>query len=97
MADLNVKITSTGDLDPASLTCDPGDRITWTNNFSQAITDFTLPTCVSPQTSPAPIAVGATTRQYTVNSGVRGTFEYSYGWPSVKRGTRSGTIDVGSR
>jgi plastocyanin len=99
MADHDVKITSTGDLDPATLSCSPGDKITWTNNYSQEITEFTfnLPTCVSPQTSPAPIAVGATTRQYTVNNNAHGKFEYSYGWPDAKRGTRTGTIDVGSR
>jgi plastocyanin len=97
MAQHNISITSTGDVSPASLSCNPGDKITWTNNYSEAITAFTLPSCVSPSNSPAPIAVGAATRDFTVNSGSNGTYDYSYGWPTSKRGTRSGTIDVGSR
>jgi hypothetical protein len=76
--------------------CRPGDKITWTNNTGKIITGFTLPTCVSPQTSPAPIAVGATTRAYTVNEGMKGTYPYSYVYLDPVMGTKNGTIDVGS-
>jgi plastocyanin len=96
MADYSISITSTGGVSPATLSCRSGDKITWTNNYSEAITEFTLPSCVSPNQSPAPIAVGATTRDFTVNSGSQGNYEYTYGWPTAKRATRSGTIDVGS-
>ena len=93
----NISITSTGDPNPDPLSCSPGDQITWTNNYSQAITGFTLPTSVSPQQNPAPIAVGATTRAFTVNANASGTSSYGYSWPDAARGTRGGTIDVGSR
>lgn len=76
--------------------CKPGDKITWTNNTGKTITSFTLPTCVSPQTSPAPIASGATTRKFTVNKGAGGTYPYSYVYPDTAMGTKNGTIDVGS-
>jgi hypothetical protein len=76
--------------------CSPGDKITWTNNTGKIITGFNLPTCVSPQTSPAPIAVGASTRAYTVNQGASGTYSYSYDYPDPLKGTKNGTIDVGS-
>lgn len=91
-----ISITASGDPSPNPLNCQPGDQISWTNNYSKAITGFSLPTVVSPPTSPAPIAVGATTRSYTVNSGANGSFSYEYSWPDVKKGTRGGTIDVGS-
>ncbi len=92
-----ISITETGGLDTDPLNCSPGDKITWTNDYTEAITIFTLPTCVAPQTDPAPIAVGGTTIPYTVNNSANGNYEYSYGWPDPKRATRSGTIDVGSR
>jgi len=94
MASYNVKIDSNGNADPATLACKPGDQITFTNNYTAALTTFALPTCVSPQNSPAPVAAGATTRSFTVNNGVKGSFSYSYGWPTPKRDTRGGTIDV---
>ncbi|MFZ5926888.1 MAG: hypothetical protein ACOYX1_05515 [Acidobacteriota bacterium] len=94
MATYNIRIDGTGNPDPATLDCQPGDQITWTNNYTADLTTFDLPTCVSPQTSPAPLAVGATTRQFTVNNGVKGTFDYTYSWPTPKRDTRGGTIDV---
>jgi plastocyanin len=97
MTHYSISITSTGEVSPASLSCNPGDKIAWTNNYSEAITQFTLPSCVSPPSSPAPIAVGATTRDFTVNAGSHGTYDYSYGWPTPERAPRSGTIDVGSR
>lgn len=94
MASHNIRIDSSGNPDPATLDCNPGDKITWTNDYSAELTVFTLPTCVSPQNSPAPLAAGATTQQYTVNSGAKGNFNYSYSWPTPKRDTRGGTIDV---
>ena len=95
--DWTISITSSGDPSPSTLSCSPGDKIAWTNNYSEAVTQLTLPTCVSPQTSPAPIAVGATTSSFTVNSGAGGTYDYTYDFPSKKRAPRGGTIDVGSR
>jgi len=95
MATYNISITNSGDPYPSPLDCNPGDKITWTNNYSKSVTGFTLPTCVSPQTNPAPIAVGATTREYTVNNGANGTFNYSYTLADQIEGeTRNGTIDV---
>jgi plastocyanin len=94
LATYNIRIDSAGNPDPATLDCNPGDRITWTNNYTAELTAFTLPTCVAPQTSPAPIAAGATTRSFTVNNGAKGNFAYSYNWPTPKRDTRGGTIDV---
>lgn len=94
MAAYNIRINSSGDPDPATLDCKPGDQITWTNDYSEELTTFNLPSCVAPQTSPAPVATGATTRSFTVNSGAKGNFSYSYSWPTPKRDTRGGTIDV---
>ncbi|GIU77142.1 MAG: hypothetical protein KatS3mg005_0380 [Bryobacteraceae bacterium] len=94
MAAYNIRIDSAGSPDPAALDCKPGDQITWTNNSSEELTAFNLPSCIAPQTSPAPVAAGSTTRSYTVNSGAKGTFDYTYGWPTPKRDTRGGTIDV---
>ena len=97
MTEYNIKIGSDGNPDTSNLSCSPGDKISWTNNYSQTIETFALPTCVAPQTSPAPIAVGATTSDFTVNANAKGSYEYSYGWPDPKRATRGGTIDVGSK
>ncbi len=72
-----------------------GDKITWSNNTGHNISSFTLPTCVSPSQSPAPLANGAQSRVYTINSGSNGS--YSYSWiedDGGKRGNRNGTIDV---
>jgi hypothetical protein len=95
MAVYLITIGSDGNPSPNPLTCRQTDKISWKNNTSQPITSFTLPTCVAPQTSPAPIAVSATTRQYTVNSGTHGTYGYSYVVPGITGGPRTGTIDVG--
>ena len=90
MADVNITLGSS----TPSNDVNPGDKITWTNDTGYNISSFTLPTCVSPQTSPAPIANGATTRQYTVNSGSKGDYSYSWFEDDPSAGTRSGTIDV---
>ncbi len=91
--DLNISLTSSGP-SPSLQDCNPGDKITWTNNTGVSVDAFTLPTCVSPQTDPAPIAAGDTTRKYTVNHGTNGKYTYSYHIPSRMAGTLSGTIDV---
>ena len=86
-----------GGPNPDPLTgCEPRDKIIWTNNTGKTITGFTLPTCVSPKKSPAPIASGKATRPYTVNKGENGTYSYSYVYPALPQGTKNGTIDVGS-
>jgi hypothetical protein len=96
MADKPISLDPGGP-NPDPLTgCRAGDKITWTNNTGKTITAFTLPTCVSPQTDPAPIASGATTRDYTVNNGAGGSYPYSYVYPDTTAGTKNGTIDVGS-
>jgi hypothetical protein len=92
---IEIEIDVNGDPDPDPLPCRQGDKIIWTNRFSKQITTFTLPTCVSPQKSPAPIDVGETTRQFTVNKSAHGTFDYEYSWDD--RAPRNGTIDVGAR
>ena len=96
MAEYNISIDSSGDPSPSDLDCTPGDKITWTNNYSEAVESFTLPSCVSPQTDPAPIAVGVTTRKYEVNSGTKGAYDYGYVLPDADGDPRSGTIDVGA-
>ena len=96
MADYSITIDSSGNPSPSTLDCEPGDKITWTNSYNQSISSFTLPTCVSPQTSPAPIAVSATTREFTVNSSADGAYSYSYMVPGLQGGPRTGTIDVGN-
>jgi plastocyanin len=75
--------------------CKAGDKIIWTNNTGQTITAFTLPTCVSPKTNPAPIAPGKS-RTRTVNNAKKGTYPYSYVYPDKPQTTKNGTIDVGS-
>ena len=96
MADYLITIGSDGNPSPNPLSCGKNDKLYWKNDYTASITTFTLPTCVSPQTSPAPIAVGGTTIKFQINSG-KGSFDYSYGWPSTTRGTRTGTIDVGDK
>lgn len=94
MADHNISIDSAGNPQPETLDCKAGDRITWTNNLAVALDSFSLPSCVAPPQSPAPVGAGASTRAFTVNQGAKGRFGYSYGWPKPTKDTRSGTIDV---
>jgi plastocyanin len=82
--------------DPRQQSCRPGDEIVWTNNTGKTVTGLTLPTCVSPQTSPAPIASGRVTPKFTVNTGTKGEYPYSYVDPDTSQGTKNGTIDVGN-
>ena len=97
MADQPISIGSDGNPSPDTLDCDAGDKITWTNNYTKEVTSFSLPSCVSPQDNPAPIAVGATTRKFTVNNGANGDYGYEYDFPSATRSPRTGTIDVGDK
>jgi plastocyanin len=94
MADWDISIDNAGNPDPENQGCSPGDQIKWTNDSNREITTFNLPSCVSPQQSPAPIAAGGSTRWFTVQQGANGTYDYSYGWVGPEEGTRSGTIDV---
>ena len=91
-----ISITGSGDPVPPALTVRPGDKVRWRNDLGKSITAFALPPCVSPKTSPAPIAPGKLTRYYTVEKGKLGRFHYAYVWDDASRGTRSGTIDVGN-
>jgi len=79
--------------DPVT-TASAGDKITWTNSTGYNISSFTLPSCVGGQ-SPAPIAVGATTGEFTINAGSKKQ-NYPYSWiqDDGKRDPRGGTIDV---
>lgn len=96
MATWNVSLEIGGPVPETLDGCKAGDKISWTNNTGKTVTGFTLPTCVSPKSSPAPIASGATTRDFTVNNGANGSYPYSYAYPDTAAGTKNGTIDVGS-
>ncbi|KAA0254770.1 hypothetical protein FBQ97_04325 [Acidobacteria bacterium ACD] len=91
-----IAIAGSGDPVPPDLPVGPGDKIRWRNDLGKTITAFALPSCVSPPTSPAPIAPGKQTRSYTVKKGKLGRFHYAYVWDDVAKGTRSGVIDVGN-
>lgn len=95
MATKQITLDPTGP-DPRSQACNPGDEIIWTNNTGKAVTGLTLPACVSPQISPAPIDSGKVTRKYIVNRDAKGEYSYSYVYPDTAMGTKNGTIDVGS-
>jgi len=94
MARHKIVIDSSGNAQPSTLGCHAGDQITWENNYTVALNAFSLPSCVAPQTTPAPLAAGASTRSFTVNRGAKGSYSYSFGWPSLTSDTRGGTIDV---
>jgi hypothetical protein len=91
MADYSISLGAEG---VTTATVNPGDKIRWDNATGVNISSFTLPTCVSPQQSPAPLANGAQTRVYTVNSGTNGSYGYEWIEDGTKRGNRNGTIDV---
>ena len=95
MATKKISLDPTGP-DPKLQPCARGDEIVWTNNTGKTVTGLTLPTCVSPQTSPAPIASGRVTRKYIINNDAKGEYSYSYVDPDTSQGTKNGTIDVGS-
>ena len=81
---------------PATLTCNTGDHVTFTNNTGYSITAFTLPTCLSPKTSPTfPWANGSSSIQYTVNGNPNTNYNYTYSY-SPTNTDQAGTIDVSS-
>lgn len=90
----NISITADGGVTPNPLSCSHGDKICWTNNNASTVSAFTLPTAVSPQDSPAPIAPGAKTGEFTVNNGTSGNYSYNYTLPHLDDDTKSGTISV---
>jgi len=80
---------------PGTQSCSRKAKITWTNQTGKTIDVFTLPTCVSPQQTPAPIANNTETRSFTVNQDAKnGSYEYSYHPEGPDHQTRSGTIDI---
>lgn len=88
----NISLPASGT--PTTPTVDTSDKLTWTNNTGSSIASFTLPSCVG-GSSPAPIANGATTRQFTVNANAtKGDYGYSFGDSDLDLGRRNGTIDV---
>lgn len=87
----NIVLPATGT--PTTPTVNPGDKLNWTNNTGNNISSFTLPSCVG-GTSPAPIANGATTSNYTVNANTT-KGDYGYSWEEgAELDRRTGTIDV---
>lgn len=96
MATKKISLEPTGPSPDPLTGCEPGDKIIWTNNTGKTVTGFTLPTCVAPQKSPAPIDDGKPTRKFTINKGASGAYCYSYVTPDTAMGTKNGTIDVGS-
>jgi hypothetical protein len=96
MADVTITIPASGS--PATPNTKAKKKVCWYNGSGKEVTAFALPTCVSPQTSPAPIAIGATTRDFEINEGANGSYGYTFVVAGGrKKDPRSGTIDVGSR
>ena len=96
MSDVTIVIPTSGN--PSTPSTKAGKKVCWYNDSGTEVTSFTLPTCVSPQTSPAPIADQATTRDFEINHGANGSYGYSFVVADdTKMDPRSGTIDVGSR
>jgi hypothetical protein len=91
MADINISITNST---AGTVTASVADKITWTNNTGADIDSFTLPTCVAPQTDPAPISPGQTTIEYNVTGKPNTSYNYSYDIDDPDADTGSGTIDV---
>jgi hypothetical protein len=95
MADVTITIPATGN--PSTPNAEVSKKVCWYNDSGNEVTSFTLPTCVSPQTSPAPIAIGATTRDFEINRGANGSYGYSFVVAGdLTADPRSGTIQVGS-
>ena len=89
MTDYTINLS---DADAGTQNADPGDKITWHNDTSSSIT-LNPPSCVSPGTSDD-IGAGGDSRDYTVNSGTNGNYEYTFSTGGATRGVRSGTINV---
>jgi len=86
--------------DPLPSSCSPGDQIRWSNETNQPVTSFTLPSCVTPKTDPAPIPPNTFTSYYHVKADPKAPYPYSYAVGTADDpgtlifDTRSGTIDV---
>ncbi|MDX2151409.1 MAG: hypothetical protein SFV54_11800 [Bryobacteraceae bacterium] len=92
-----IKIPANGPLDPETLHCSPGDKIIWKNESGDDVTEFTLPTCVSPPRIKLPLKNGDETGDFTVNKGSKGRYGYSLFVDTLMKkpiGPRNGTIDV---
>ena len=95
MSDVTITIPATGN--PTTPNTTAKKKVCWYNDSGSEVTSFTLPTCVSPQTSPAPLANGATTRDFEINSGANGSYGYTFVVANkISAAPRSGTIQVGS-
>lgn len=91
MADHTITLNATSST-PDPLTVASGDKVTFHNAMTEATTvSFSSPSPFSPTPGDVPIDAGGDSAQLNANSS-GGTYTYTI--PSVKRGTRSGTIQV---
>jgi hypothetical protein len=87
-------LADTGDPKLSTQDCVHKDEIYWINNNAHTVKSFTLPSCVSPTNSPAPIAPGDRTQHYTVNDdSKKGKYPYYYEVDDDVT-PRNGTINV---
>lgn len=92
MPPTSATITLTG-TSPGTTDISQSGKLIFTNGTQSTIT-LTLPTCVSPHGGGSvQIAPGASTQQYTINSGASGDYNYSY-IVGATADAISGTIDV---
>lgn len=68
-----------------------GNQIAWKNSTGSDIT-LHPPSCVSPGTD-TPIANGATSRNFTVQGNVNGTYDYTFD-VGAEVGVRTGNIKI---
>jgi hypothetical protein len=95
MSDFTITIPATGD--PTTPNTTPHKKVCWSNNSGGQVTFTTMPTCVSPSQIPPPLANGATTRDFEINSGANGSYGYTFVVANnISADPRSGTIQVGS-
>lgn len=89
-----ISLTSNGPVPPdtTSIALRPGDKVRWVNDTGSVVNTFNLPTCVAPQSNPAPIQPNVVTRAFTVNQAAHGSYAYNYATPLL--GAQNGTIDV---
>jgi hypothetical protein len=73
-----ITIKDGGELNPQTLPCHLGDKITWTN---QAEADYILmlPGCVRPQDGPVLLGPGDSSRTYTMFENVSSTYQHFRG------------------
>ena len=80
--------------------CREKDTIAWKNGHASfSVSLLTLPTCVTPQTVPPPVASGQTTPiVYTVTGAAPGSYDYTYEFGAKRSkhpfAPQAGTIDV---